>query len=126
MFNHISKITLIISLSFFVNKIENTEPCQKPSIGTTKNIESIFKGRCSYFINVKQAFNCDFDPSSYDCDVIWESFRSILTTKAPCDIKMEDLDEFLKLVNHNIAPNTSVFWSGTYALAHDCNLFNFI
>ena len=114
-----------------MNSVENigfkiTNFCKISSNGTTKNIESIFKGRCNYFINVQQAFNCDIDPSNYDCDIIWQSFKSIVTTKTPCDLKIQDLDNFLNLVNHNIAPNTSIFWSGTYTPAHECNLFNLI
>ena len=124
-------ISLVISLSLLFNRVENIgfklgDSCKIPSNGTTKNLEGIFRGRCNYFINVQQAFNCDIDPSKYDCDAIWDSFQSIITTKAPCDIKIQDLDNFLKLVNHTIARNTSVFWSGTYTPAHECNLFNFI
>ena len=114
-----------------MNSVENigfkiTNFCKISINGTTKNIESIFKGRCNYFINVQQAFNCDIDPSNYDCEIIWQSFKSIVTTKTPCDLKIQDLDNFLNLVNHNIAPNTSIFWSGTYTPAHECNLFNLI
>ncbi len=57
---------------------------------TTKNIDDIFKGKC----------NCDIDPSRYDCNNIWETFKTTITSKAPCGLKL--VDNFLKLVSHRI------------------------
>ena len=88
--------------------------------GTTRNIEEIFKGRCHYFLQLQKNSNCAIiQVKRYDCDAIWKAFKSAVTHKSPCGIKIDDFKEFFKLVNHSIPVNSSVFWSGTYTSYHD-------
>ena len=69
-------------------------------------------GRCYYFLEIQQSKNCDIIPGNYDCPKIFTSFKTALVGKDPCDVTISDFDNFLKLVYHPIAANTSVFWSG--------------
>ena len=81
--------------------------------GTTSNIEQIFIGRCFYFLNILHNQNNLINASNYNCSNLWSSFKTAITNKSPCNIKISDFDDFLLKANHPIQPNTSVFWSGT-------------
>jgi len=114
---------LLLSSKFteqFSSNFLESKQCQTKSNGTTKNLEQIFLGRCYYFLNIQQISNCDINPTKYDCAKIFNSFRTALVGKTPCSVNVTDFSEFLSLVDHPIAANTSVFWSGTYTPTHDC------
>ena len=114
-------ISCLCSLAVF------THSCRlKASNGTTKNIEAIFKGRCYYFLNLRHSINCDINLDVYNCSKIWKAFESAVVGKVPCNIKMEDYQYFLSLVNHSIPTNSTLFWSGTYKSAQDCMKKDFI
>ena len=86
--------------------------------GTTLGIKEILIGRCHYFINVLQKENCKFDSKKYNCSLIWETFYSISLKNTK---NIDNYAPFLDLVDHIIPENTSLFWSGTYTQAHECN-----
>ncbi|XP_059844897.1 ADP-ribosyl cyclase/cyclic ADP-ribose hydrolase 1-like [Hypanus sabinus] len=76
--------------------------------GSTRNLKEIMMGRCFDYL---QSVN----PSAgeKDCPKIWESFLNAFSGKDPCNIKMEDYEPFLKLADHDIPVNQSIFWSRT-------------
>ena len=111
------KLLILSSISYTEHFSSNTfssRQCQTQGNGTTSNIEQIFMGRCYYFIKIQQSTNCDINPANYNCSQIFISFKTALVGKDPCSVTIGDFDDFLKLVYHPIAANTSVFWSGAY------------
>jgi hypothetical protein len=97
-----------------------TQSCNIANVnGTTLSIKDIFIGRCYYFINVLQKQNCEFDSKKYNCTTIWDSFYTISLKNKQ---NISDYDTYLDLVDQKIPANTSLFWSGTYTQAHECNI----
>ena len=87
--------------------------------GTTSNLDQIMIGRCQDFLNVVHKDDCSFNRAKYDCNKIWNSFKSATVNKNPCEIRVGDYDEFLAQADHTIPENTTLFWSGTYNAAHE-------
>jgi hypothetical protein len=94
--------------------------------GTTKNIHQIFLGRCYNFLNEHQNSKIEIYASNYNCNTIWKSFLNAVANKNPCNIKIDDFQEFLRLVNHKIPQGISTFWSGTSSIAHERMFYLFI
>ena len=105
------------------NQKAKSEFFSKKTVGTTKNIQDIFIGRCYNFLNKHQNSHLGIVTSNYNCNTIWSKFFKAIISKKPCNLQVEDFHEFLGLVNHSIPENLSVFWSGTYQLAHECRIY---
>ena len=113
-------LILLANNSLQIGPLPKMLSCPRDSYnGTTKNIEQIFKGRCHYFLNILQRTNCFIKSTAYNCSEIWSDFSKIVVGKDPCDLKVDDFERFLNMVDHPIMVNTSLFWSGTYTPAHD-------
>ncbi len=115
--------SLLIQTTTQIGPLLKNSKCRNTYNGTTHNIEQIFLGRCFYFLNILQLSNCNLNDTVYDCNSIWTVFQSVVVGKDPCDLKISDFDDLLKMVDHYIAPNTSLFWSGTYTPAHDSKYY---
>ena len=120
---------LIFVLNFDTNHFQiglerhrrQTQSCNiANSPGTTLTLKEIFTGRCYYFINVLQKRNCLFNTSKYDCNAIWDEFNSISLKNQK---NVTDYNKYLDLVDQPIPGNSSLFWSGTYTQAQECNKF---
>jgi hypothetical protein len=90
--------------------------------GTTPLLEYIFKGRCSYFINILHQDDCDIQSKNYDCDLIWKEFSNSILNKNPCDVTTSSYARFFQLTDNPIKPNTSMFWSGVLDAARTCKI----
>jgi hypothetical protein len=104
-------------------KRSGTTSCATNYNGTTPDLESIFKGRCSYFINVLHKDDCNIAQSNLDCNQMWAEFSSVVLNKNPCDITLRSYDRLFNLSYHPIRPDTSMFWSGTNNPAHESKHF---
>ena len=98
----------------------------KATLGTTKNIHQIFLGRCYNFLNEHPNSKIEISASNYNCNAIWTSFINAVVNKTPCNIKIDDFQEFLRLVNHKIPKGIITFWSGTSSIAHERKFHLFI
>jgi ADP-ribosyl cyclase 1 len=110
----------IFYLSVFGFTKQVIAECKLKNNGTTKNLKEIFMGRCYSFLNLRQGSNCHIDPKNYNCTKIWQTFEAASTGKTPCNIHVNDYENFLNLVNHSIPVNSTFFYSGTYGVAQDC------
>lgn len=99
--------------------MKNSADCTTNN-GTTSRIHEIFMGRCHYFQMKLKSKSDSCASENYNCTRIWSAFRAAIVGKAPCDIRVSDFDDFLSLIKHNPPPNRSLFWSGTYDIAHEC------
>ncbi|XP_072107985.1 ADP-ribosyl cyclase/cyclic ADP-ribose hydrolase 1-like [Mobula birostris] len=79
--------------------------------GSTRNLKEIMMGRCFDYLQ-----NINPSVGKKDCPKIWENFLNAFSGKDPCNIKMEDYEPFLKLADHDIPVNQSIFWSRTKEL----------
>ena len=114
-------LVCLVSSSSQIGPLKQVEcPVNNNPMATTPDIQDIFIGRCHYFLNILHATNCDIVAANYDCDAIWQTFRTAVVAKDPCDVKISDFDNFLTLVDHPIPVNKSIFWSGTYTPSHEC------
>jgi hypothetical protein len=95
-----------------------SQQCNTTYLGTTRNFEEIFLGRCYYFLNVLHGRDCKIHSLNINCTALLDAFSAAVINKAACDIKIDDFNEFLKLANHPLGVNTTLFWSGTYNPAH--------
>lgn len=96
---------------------KSLETCS-PGGGTTNEIEAIVKGKCQYFINVLEKDNCDIQKANFNCDSIWKEFSQAIVNKDPCQVTIESFDRLIEITRHPIKKDSSLFWSGTYKLAH--------
>ncbi|XP_069782133.1 ADP-ribosyl cyclase/cyclic ADP-ribose hydrolase 2 isoform X2 [Narcine bancroftii] len=76
--------------------------------GSTTNLQQIMMGRCFDYLEI-------VNPSAgkKDCVKIWEEFLKAFSGKDPCNVRKEDYEQFLKLTDHDIPVNQSIFWSRT-------------
>jgi hypothetical protein len=89
--------------------------------GTTPDFKQIFIGRCYYFLNILHADDCAIQESNINCTQLYLDYEKVIIGKEACDIHIDDFNDFLNGTNHPIEVDTSVFWSGTYTPAHECN-----
>lgn len=76
--------------------------------GSSKNLKEIMIGRCfDYLENVNPSAGVK------DCTKIWDEFLKVFNGKDPCNIKEQDYNNFLRLVEHDIPVSQSIFWSQT-------------
>ena len=83
----------------------------------------IFIGRCFNFINILHKNDPKIQSANLNCTQIWKEFTNVVLNKKPCDILIEDYDNFFNLTSHYFDTQKSVIWSGTGNWAHESNLF---
>lgn len=89
--------------------------------GTTPDIESIVKGRCSVY-KVIDADNKDPELQiKFDCNTFWDTFSSVFKNKNPCKTNFTGAyGEILKFIdNGESITDKTMFWSGTREVVHD-------
>jgi hypothetical protein len=96
--------------------------CFKDSNSSTLNLKEIVLGRCHDFFNTIHKNDCSLDANAYNCTLIWNTFAKIVIGKNPCELKIEDFNEFFKYTDHLISENQSLFWSGAYNPAHESKI----
>lgn len=109
---------VLLLLGLFRPSIE-MGTCPSDYKGSTPEIESIFIGRCSYFVNVLHSGDCDIKNEDFNCTAIWDEFSNAILSQEPCDVSISSFDGLFQIANHTIKPNTTLFWSGTNNLAHE-------
>ena len=107
----------VIIFSFMAIKCENIRNCQSLLNGTSPYFKEIFIGRCYYYVSNLHKTNCDIASLNANCTLIYEKFATPVLNKDPCNINIEDFDEFFKLVYHPIPRDKSLFWSETFSPA---------
>ncbi|XP_071949920.1 ADP-ribosyl cyclase/cyclic ADP-ribose hydrolase-like [Antedon mediterranea] len=83
--------------------------------GTVPNLREIIIGRCIEYQTglVVQNDNMDLEElGSKNCTRIWEHFRDSFAYRHPCDVSMEDYDEFLEASKTKIPKNMATYWDG--------------
>ena len=103
---------------FLISKISFGEIICKKNNGTTENFKEIVLGRCFEYIHVLHRDNCEINLSDFNCSQIWNSFSKVVVNKNPCQVSIEDFDQFLRLTSHPYPTHRSIFWSGTYQAVH--------
>ncbi|KAM6150977.1 ADP-ribosyl cyclase/cyclic ADP-ribose hydrolase 1 isoform 2-T2 [Erethizon dorsatum] len=89
------------------------EPLVWNGTGTTHNLFAIVLGRCyTYTQLVRPGLR------SEDCPKILDAFKSAFISKDPCNIKKEDYEPLVELVDQTVPCNKSLFWSKSKELAH--------
>mgnify|MGYP003385596263 CR=1 FL=1 len=88
------------------------------SRGTTQDLESIVIGRCKNFINVVKKTNREIQSKNINCNLLWDEFKNAIVSKDPCHITYESFQSFIKLGQHPINLDKSMFWSGTKDTSH--------
>lgn len=95
---------------FLFNTIELSVAGQ----GSTPKIKEIVLGRCyEYQLNT-------IGPKAEkwkNCNTIWDAFHKAFAHKNPCDPKSSDYEPFFKATGMQEL-SKSLFWSGTYKVAH--------
>ncbi|XP_068686556.1 ADP-ribosyl cyclase/cyclic ADP-ribose hydrolase-like [Montipora foliosa] len=82
-------------------------------LGSTRHLKDIVLGRCWDFI--RQHNNL----GDKNCSRIWDKFYSAFAYKDPCSIKFDEYRPYFEEVGMDtVKPNKSLFWSGTYRVAH--------
>ncbi|XP_062068870.1 ADP-ribosyl cyclase/cyclic ADP-ribose hydrolase 2 [Lepus europaeus] len=79
--------------------------------GTSRNLESIFLGRCAEYSSLLQS------PAEREknCTAIWEAFKVVLD-KDPCSVLPSDYDLFINLSRHALPRDKSLFWENNHLL----------
>jgi len=111
-------ISSILMFDLFQTAIQ-MGPCPSDYKGSTPEIESIFIGRCSYFVNILHKDDCDIQNANINCKAMWSEFSQAVLNKDPCNVSISSFDKLFELSSHPIRPNTTLFWSGTNNLAHE-------
>lgn len=136
-FKYHSIVALFVCSIGFVELLKNSVQYQqnlkasfnissKKTFGSTRNFHEIFLGRCYNFLNKHQNSNFGILTSSYNCNDIYKAFVAAVAEKSPCNIKIDDYQEFLRLVSHTVPKHLSTLWSGTSSVAHQRKYFVFI
>ncbi|XP_051891974.1 ADP-ribosyl cyclase/cyclic ADP-ribose hydrolase 1 [Pristis pectinata] len=101
----------LIVLSLSTSAIASDDCKEWKGKGSTRNLKEIIMGRCFDYLET-------INPSTRgkSCSEIWESFLKAFSGKDPCNIRKEDYGPFLKLADHDIPVNQSIFWSRTKEL----------
>ncbi|XP_064615556.1 ADP-ribosyl cyclase/cyclic ADP-ribose hydrolase-like [Liolophura sinensis] len=88
------------------------------SLGTTKNFEDIFKGRCYDYVEKinPQAF-CGKKNKS--CDELWDTFRSAFTNTSSCNTSAYMYSAFINASTHSLPRGKSMFWQGVSGFVHE-------
>ena len=120
MSKYLAFLCVVIFLSSSFTKTQYIVSDCEPYNGTTGNLREIVIGRCYDFLNtMHKDIKCQEITNKYDCIDIWNKFNIATIGKDPCDIKMEDYNDFFRATDHLIKANSSLFWSGTNILAHE-------
>nr|XP_002709568.2 ADP-ribosyl cyclase/cyclic ADP-ribose hydrolase 2 [Oryctolagus cuniculus] len=79
--------------------------------GTSRNLESIFLGRCAEYSSLL------LSPAEREknCTAIWEAFKVVLD-KDPCSVLPSDYDLFINLSRHALPRDKSLFWENNHLL----------
>ncbi|RNA37464.1 ADP-ribosyl cyclase cyclic ADP-ribose hydrolase 1 [Brachionus plicatilis] len=111
-------LSLLFQLLLFSKPSFEASLCNNLYNGTTKNFKDIVLGRCFYYINSLHKDNCEINSANLNCSLIWDEFYRVIVNKSPCQVSIEDFDQFVHLTSHPYSNEKSVFWSGTYKAVH--------
>lgn len=98
-------------------KAEVPSTCQKNG-ASTNQLQSIFIGNCNAFVNVVQQTNCDVQSMNVNCNDLWIQFSRVILNKNLCQLTQDDFQPLMANTNYPMKPDKSMFWSGTYHMAH--------
>lgn len=100
---------LLIIFTIKVIECENIRNCESLPKGSSPYFKEIFIGRCYYFVSILHRENCDIASLNANCTLIYEKFAAAVLNNDPCNINIEDFDEFFKLVYHPIPRDKAYF-----------------
>lgn len=97
-------------------KLENQENCLINK-GKTPNFESIFIGKCNFFINVVEKSNCKLQERNISCETMWKEFSKAFLNREPCQITADLFKPLFEISQYPIGHDKSLFWSGCKVIA---------
>lgn len=110
-------LTCVIMLMGWMTHDLEATPCDHVNTGSTKNLDSIFIGKCNYFVNVLHSKNCAIQSAQINCDNIWQEFSNAIIGKNPCDITSDSFNRLMDMSSYPTAENSTLFWSGAKDMA---------
>ncbi|XP_015761884.1 PREDICTED: ADP-ribosyl cyclase/cyclic ADP-ribose hydrolase-like [Acropora digitifera] len=104
-------IRFCLVLIIFSLKSPSYSNCAERSNGSTRHLKDIVLGRCWDFIRQKRL--------TKNCSTIWNKFYTAFAHKDSCKTTRQDYKAFFDEVGMDtVKQNKSLFWSGTYRVAH--------
>ncbi|CAF4663363.1 unnamed protein product, partial [Rotaria sp. Silwood2] len=97
--------------------------------GTTCGLKEIMIGRCNEYQYLKRGLYLSNTTQIKNCSKLYELFESAARYKPYCNMNMSTYESYFQYALADVnAINRSLFWSGTYTLAHDYSNrgFNYI
>jgi len=108
----------IVACLALLNVIVNAQYSPSNYNGTTPDLESIVKGRCSQY----KVFNRDPELQvKVDCNELWNTFTKAFINKDPCKVNFTGAYKkiFELIDNKQFYTNKTMFWTGTRDVVHD-------
>ncbi|XP_070538425.1 ADP-ribosyl cyclase/cyclic ADP-ribose hydrolase-like [Ptychodera flava] len=104
-----------LSLAYGKNDFSVNDFC--PEKGTTQNLKEIFIGRCWDYQFVYNRQSCRTSELK-NCTELWELFHDAFAYQSPCNVTSEGYQPFIDKSMQAVGINKTLFWSGTFHVAH--------
>ncbi|XP_070538426.1 ADP-ribosyl cyclase/cyclic ADP-ribose hydrolase-like [Ptychodera flava] len=104
-----------LSLAYGKNDLSVNDFC--PEKGTTRYLKEVFIGLCweHQFIYNRQSCRTS---ELKNCTELWDLFHDAFAYQSPCNVTSEGYQPFIDESMQAVGINKTLFWSGTFNVAH--------